>query len=177
MLRTPRIETDRLLLREVLIDDVNLIFDCWMQDEDVSKYMCWKASSDIEKAKKFINYELNQIDNNQWKRWIIVLKDTLEIIGTCLVFFNDDENNWDISYNLGKKYWGKGYISEAMKKVMNYAINELGMTECIAVHAKENPVSGKVITRLGFSFEKEVPYECNGGEIHTVGKFYRFKVK
>lgn len=177
MLRTPRIETDRLLLREVLIDDVNLIFDCWMQDEDVSKYMCWKASSDIEKAKKFINYELNQIDNNQWKRWIIVLKDTMEIIGTCLVFFNDDENNWDISYNLGKKYWGKGYISEAMKKVMNYAINELGMTECIAVHAKENPVSGKVITRLGFSFEKEVPYECNGGEIHTVGKFYRFKVK
>ena len=64
-----------------------------------------------------------------------------------------------------------------MKKVMNYAINELGMTECIAVHAKENPASGKVITMLGFSFEKEVPYECNGGEIHTVGKFYRFKVK
>ncbi|WP_242867740.1 GNAT family N-acetyltransferase [Clostridium sp. Marseille-P299] len=177
MLRTPRIETERLLLREVLIDDVKLIFDCWMQDEDVSRYMCWKASSDIEKAKKFVNYELNQIDNNQWKRWIIVLKETLEIIGTCLVFFNDDENNWDISYNLGKKYWGKGYISEAMKKVMNYAINELGMTECIAVHAKENPASGKVITMLGFSFEKEVPYECNGGEIHTVGKFYRFKVK
>lgn len=177
MLRTPRIETERLLLREVQIDDVNLIFDCWMQDEDVSRCMCWKASSDIEEAKEFVNYERNQIDNNQWKRWIIVLKETLEVIGTCLVFFNEDENNWDISYNLGKKYWGKGYISEAMKTVMNYAINELGMTECIAVHANENPVSGKVITKLGFLFEKEVPYECNGGEIHTVGKFYRFKVK
>ena len=175
MVRTPRIETERLLLREIQIDDVNLIFDCWMQDEDVSRYMCWKASSDIEEAKEFVNYELNQIDNNQWKRWIIVLKETLDVIGTCLVYFNEDENNWDISYNLGKKYWGKGYISEAMKTVMNYAINELGMTECIAAHANENPVSGKVITKLGFSFEKEVPYECNGGEIHTIGKFYRFK--
>lgn len=177
MLRTPRIETERLLLREVQIDDIHLIFDCWMQDEDVSRYMCWKACSDIEEVKEFVNYELNQIDNNQWKRWIIVLKETLEVIGTCLVFFNEDENNWDISYNLGKKYWGKGYISEAMKTAMNYAINELGMTECIAVHAKENLISGKVITKLGFLFEKEVPYECNGGEIHTVGKFYRFKVK
>lgn len=177
MLRTPRIETERLLLREVQIDDVNLIFNCWMQDDDVSRYMYWKASSDIEKAKNFVNYELNQIDNNQWKRWIIVLKETMEVIGTCLVFFNDDENNWDISYNLGKKYWGKGYISEGMKKVINYAINELEMTECIAVHANENIASGNVITKLGFSFEKEVPYECNGGETHTVGKFYRFKVK
>ena len=177
MLRTPRIETERLLLREVLIDDVNLIFDCWMQDDDVSRYMCWKASSDIEKTKEFVNYELDQIDNNQWKRWIIVLKETQEVIGTCLVFYNEDENNWDISYNLGKKYWGKGYISEAMKEAMNYAINKLGMMECIAVHANENPVSGKIITKLGFLFEKEIPYECNGGEIQTIGKFYRFKVK
>lgn len=177
MLRVPRLETERLLLREVQIDDVNLIFDCWMQDEDVSRYMCWKASSDIEKTKEFIDYELNQIDNNQWRRWIIVLEETLEVIGSCLIFFNEDENTWDISYNLGKKYWGKGYISEAMKTVMNYAITELGMTECIAVHANENPASGKVITKLGFSFEKEVPYECNGGEIHTVGKLYRYKVK
>lgn len=177
MMRTPRIETERLLLREVLIDDVNLIFDCWMQDDDVSRYMCWKASSDIEKTKEFVNYELSQLDNNQWKRWIIVLKETLEVIGTCLVFYNEDEKNWDISYNLGKKYWGKGYISEAMKTVMNYAINKLGMTECIAVHAIENPASGKIITKLGFLFEKEIPYECNGGEIQTVGKFYRFKVE
>lgn len=45
---TPRMETERLLLREVRQNDVRDIFGCWMNDEDVSRYMCWKADSDID---------------------------------------------------------------------------------------------------------------------------------
>lgn len=129
--KTPRLETDRLLLREVQENDVEDIFDCWMKDEEVSRYMCWKASDDIANARKFVEFELNQIEDEKWKRWIIILKETKEIIGTCLVFYNDDdaENHWDISYNLGKKFWGKGYVTEAMKMVMQFAQAELGMKE------------------------------------------------
>ena len=175
MMKTPRLETERLLLREVQENDVNSIFECWMQDEDVSRYMWWKASSEIEEAKGFVEYELGQIDNKLWKRWIIVLKESKEIIGTCLVFFDDETNHWDISYNLGKKFWKKGYVTEAMKTAMDYAVNELGMEECITTYAKENPASGRVLAKLGFVNEKEVPYECNGGEIKTVGILCRFK--
>lgn len=130
-MKTPRLETDRLLLREVQENDVEDIFDCWMKDEEVSRYMCWKASDDIANARKFVEFELNQIEDEKWKRWIIILKETKEIIGTCLVFYNDDdaENHWDISYNLGKKFWGKGYVTEAMKMVMQFAQAELGMKE------------------------------------------------
>ena len=77
---------------------------------------------------------------------------------------------------MGKEYWGKGYISEAMHRVMEYAINELAIKECIAIHAIENSESGRVIQKLGFSYEKEVPYKCNGGEINTIGKYYKFVV-
>lgn len=66
-MKTPRLETKRLFLREIKSDDIDSIYKCWMQDEDVSRYMCWKASSDIEETKKFVKYELTQIDNNQWK--------------------------------------------------------------------------------------------------------------
>ncbi|MGB4658660.1 MAG: GNAT family N-acetyltransferase [Mobilitalea sp.] len=171
---TPKLETERLILRQIKNEDVDAIFNCWMQDEDVSRYMCWKASKDINEAKRFVRFELGNIDNDKWNRWIILLKQTDEIIGTCLIYYNDEENNWDISYNLGKEYWGKGYMSEAMHRVMEYAINELTIKECIAVHAKENLESGRVIQKLGFSYEKEVPYACNGGEINTVGKYYKF---
>ena len=51
---TPRIETERLILREVQKRDVKDIFDCWMQDEDVSRYMWWKASNDIAEAQEFV---------------------------------------------------------------------------------------------------------------------------
>ncbi len=173
---TPILETERLVLRPIKADDVKTIFDCWMQDEDVSRYMCWKASSDINEANEFVSFELGNLDKDSWNRWIIELKGTNEVIGTCLIFFNDEEENWDISYNLGKRYWGNGYTSEAMQTVMMYAKDVLKIQECIAVHAVENPASGRVMEKLGFRYEKEVPYECNGGEIQTIGKFYRWTV-
>ncbi len=171
---TPILETERLVLRPIKAGDVETIFNCWMQDEDVSRYMCWKASSDINEAKEFVSFELGNLEDDSWNRWLIELKETEEVIGTCLIFFNDEEDNWDISYNLGKKYWGNGYISEAMRAVMDYAKNELKIRECIAIHAVENPASGRVMEKLGFRYEKEVPYECSGGEIHTTGKYYRW---
>ena len=175
---TPRIETERLILREVQKTDVKDIFDCWMQDEDVSRYMWWKASNDIAEAQEFVEFELGQIENEKWKRWVIILKETQEIIGTCLVFYNDDdnENHWDISYNLGKKFWGNGYITEAMKVVMDFAKTELGMKECITTYAKVNNSSANVLHKLGFKDEKEISYECSGGDIVTDGILCRYLV-
>ena len=71
---------------------------------------------------------------------MIVLKETGSLIGTCLVFYNEDDDNshWDISYNLGKKYWGNGYATEAMKAVMHFAEEELGMEECVTSYAGIN---------------------------------------
>ena len=113
---TPKLETDRLILREIHSDDTEAIFNCWMQDENVSKYMWWKASDDINEAKGFVKFELGNLENDKWNRWIIVLKSTNEIIGTCLIFFNDEEGHWDISYNLGKKFWSNGYMTGYLHK-------------------------------------------------------------
>ena len=65
-MKTPIIETDRLILRPICENDVEAIFLCWMQDEDVSRYMCWKASSDIEEAKEFVLFELGNIKADNW---------------------------------------------------------------------------------------------------------------
>ena len=174
---TPRLETERLILREIHLDDVETIFNCWMQDENVSRYMWWKASDDIAEAQKFVEFELQQLENAKWKRWIIVLKETKEVIGTCLVFYNDDEEHWDISYNLGRKFWGKGYVSEAMNAVMKYAVEVMKIKEISTTYAIENPASGHVLQKLGFRFMKEVPYECNGGDIVTTGRFCRYEAR
>jgi len=169
--KTSIIETERLILREIHADDVDEIFACWMQDEDVSRYMWWKASNNIADAKDFVKFELNQIDSKKWYRWIIELKETGQIIGTCLVFYNEDDeiSHWDISYNLGKAFWGNGYVTEAMKEVMIFATNELGMEECVTTYAKVNKASANVLHKLGFKDEIEIPYECSGGEIVTDG--------
>lgn len=171
----PDLETKRLILRKIQIEDIASIFECWMQDEDVSRYMWWKASDDINKAKEFVLFELGNLDNNMWNRWIIVVKDTKEIIGTCLIFWNEEDRHFDISYNLGKKYWDRGYITETMERVLRYGTEVLGIKECITSCARENKASAHVLEKLGFQYEKDIPYECCEGEIKTVGKLYRWR--
>ena len=106
-MKTPTLETDRLILREIYPNDTQAIFNGWMNDENVSRYMWWNASNDINDAKEFVEFELGNLENGKWNRWIIVLKSIPVIIGTCLIFFNEDEGHWDISYNLGKKFLGQ----------------------------------------------------------------------
>lgn len=174
---TPKLETDRLILREIHLDDTEAIFCCWMQDEEVSKYMWWRASNDINKAKEFVEFEIGNLENDKWNRWIIVLKNTKEIIGTCLIFFNHEEAHWDISYNLGKKFWGNGYMTEAMGIVVKYAVEVMKIKEISTVYAIENQASGHVLQKLGFQIVKEVPYECNGGDIVTTGKYCKYEAR
>lgn len=76
---------------------------------------------------------------------------------------------WEIGYNLGKRYWGKGYTTEAMRKVMDFAVTSLGITEIVGRYAKENPASGNVMKKLGFEYEKDIPYECNDGAVKREG--------
>lgn len=56
------------MLREIRATDTSAIFDGWMQDEAVARYMLWDASSEIGTAKEFVELELGQIGNPQWFR-------------------------------------------------------------------------------------------------------------
>lgn len=170
-MRTPILDTERLVLREVRITDTDAIFDCWMSDNDVSRYMWWKASDDITETIKFVQREIDHVDDEKWYRWLIISKDSQNLVGTCLAYWNDEDQDahWDISYNLGKKFWGNGYTTEAMETVLQFMHNELNVTECITSYAKVNYSSANVLHKLGFIDEREIPYECSKGEFITEG--------
>ena len=168
-MNTPTLETERLLLRPFKQEDANEVFECWESDPDVAKYMFWTSHNDIEKTKEWIAFELGQIEKNDWYRFAIVLKETNELIGTALIYYEDEVECWEIGYNLGKKYWGKGYTTEAMKKVVAFAVEQLHLLQIVGRYAKENPASGNVMKKLGFEYEKEIPYECNNGTVMREG--------
>ena len=168
-MNTPNLETERLLLRPFTYEDAEDVFSCWESDPDVAKYMFWTSHNDIEKTKEWISFEIGQIEKDDWYRFALVLKETNVLIGTGLIYFEEEVDSWEIGYNLGKKYWGKGYTTEAMKQIISFAQEELGITEIVGRYAKENPESGKVMEKLGFQFEKEIPYECNNGTVRREG--------
>lgn len=168
-MNTPTLETDRLLLRPFTYEDAEDVFTCWESDPDVARYMFWTSHNDIEKTKEWLTFEVGQIEKEDWYRFALVLKKSGELIGTGLIYFEEEVSSWEIGYNLGKKYWGMGYTTEAMRRIISFAKEELGITEFVGRYAKENPDSGKVMEKLGFQFEKEIPYECNNGTVLREG--------
>lgn len=168
-MKTPILETDRLILRPFNEDDATDVFECWGSDPDVAKYMFWTSHNDIEKTKEWILFELGQIEKQDWYRFAIVLKDTNKLIGTVLIYYEEEVGCWEIGYNLGKKYWGIGYTTEAVKKVIDFAKTQLKLSQIVGRYAKENPASGNVMSKLGFKQEKVISYECNNGAIKREG--------
>lgn len=143
-MNTPNIETERLLLRPFCKEDTQNAFDCWESDPDVAKYMFWCSHNNIEKTKEWISFEMGQIASDKWYRWAVICKDTSELIGTGLVYFEEEYNLFEVSYNFGKKYWGKGYAIETMRAVVDYAENVLRVEELVGRYAKVNPASGNL---------------------------------
>ena len=84
-MKTPMLETERLLLRTFKAEDAEEVFKCWESDPDVAKYMFWSSHNDINKTKEWIKSEIRKIEKDDWYRWCIVEKSTGRIIGTCLI--------------------------------------------------------------------------------------------
>ena len=168
-MNTPILETDRLILRPFRTDDALTVFECWESDPDVAKYMFWTSHNDIEKTKEWISFELGQIEKDDWYRFAIVVKETNELAGTALIYYEEEVTCWEVGYNLGKKYWGKGYTTEALRRALDFATEELHLTEFVGRYAKENPASGNVMKKLGFKYEKDIPYACNDGAVMREG--------
>lgn len=166
---TPVLETDRLLLRPFCKEDAQQVFACWESDPDVAKYMFWCSHNDIEKTKEWIDFEVEQITSDKWFRWAVVDKKTRRLIGTGLVYFEPEYNLFEVGYNFGKKYWGQGYATETMQKIVDYARDVLGVKELIGRYAKDNSASGNVLKKLGFVYCKDIPYEANEGKKHYEG--------
>ena len=168
-MNTPILETERLLLRPFEKEDAKDVFECWERDPDVAKYMFWTSHNDIEKTREWINFEIGQIKKDDWYRFALVLRETNELIGTALIYYEEEVDCWEIGYNLGKKYWGMGYTTEAVKYIIDFAIEQLNISQIVGRYAKENPASGNVMKKIGFQYEKDIPYECNDGTVMRDG--------
>ncbi|MCB2357185.1 GNAT family N-acetyltransferase [Clostridium estertheticum] len=175
-MKTPTLETDRLILRPFCMEDAQEVFECWESDPEVAKYMFWTSHNDINKTVNWVKKELSKIDSDDWYRWAILSKETGNLLGTGLIYVEEEYGKFEMAYNFGKKAWGFGYTTEAMQEVIKVAKEELGIKEIMGRHAKENHISGKILKKLGFAYIKDIPYECNrGGNIYE-GKEYILKL-
>lgn len=173
MSKEPILETERLLLRPITLADAEACFG-WGSDERVAKYMCYPTAKDISETIDWIKTTL--VDETEWN-WAFVLKSENRVIGTGSIGpdkFMD--GYWGIGYNFHYDYWHKGYCTEAMRAVVDFAHNELGVTKICSEHAVDNPRSGKVMEKLGLKFHHYCEYSKFDGSRTFKAKCYTMEL-
>jgi [ribosomal protein S5]-alanine N-acetyltransferase len=153
-LGTRKLETERLILRQFTIDDAELMFKNWANDDNVTKYLTWPTHQDINVSRYVLENWIKNYSKNDFYQWAIVPKEVNEPIGTIsVVDKNDDIQMVEIGYCIGKKWWNKGITSEALNAIIKYFFEEVMVNRIEAWHDIKNPNSGKVMAKCGMKCE------------------------
>lgn len=176
LMLTPIIETERLILRPLSIQDAEAIFERWTSDDKVSKYVRWSTHKNVNETMDWLRMEEQNIESDSMYQWGFELKESKYLFGGGGLHYNDAEDVFELGYNIMQKYWNQGYTTEAAKAIINYAIKELNAKEFIAWHAVENPASGRIIEKCGFQYEKNAIHTKFDGVTSFEAKGYRLKL-
>ncbi|MDR0321249.1 MAG: GNAT family N-acetyltransferase [Treponema sp.] len=153
-LGTKELYTKRLILRRFIIEDAENMFKNWAYDDEVTKYLTWTSHKDISDSKYFIEQWIQKYEKNDFYDWAIVLKELNEPIGSIGVVKQlDDIKMVHIGYCIGKKWWNKGFVSEALNRLIKFFFEEVGVNRIESRHDSNNPNSGKVMVKCGMKYE------------------------
>ncbi|WP_071458639.1 GNAT family N-acetyltransferase [Bacillus massilinigeriensis] len=149
----PVLETERLILRKVTLDDAEDMFK-YGSNEEVTKYVTWNSHKTLSETKEYINLIRNNYEQGQVAPWGMECKETGEFIGTIdFVWWLPDYRIAEIGYVISQDYWGKGLTTEAAREVMRFGFDNM---ELIRIQAKclvENTGSARVMEKAGMTFE------------------------
>ena len=153
-LGTNVVETPRLVLRPFVREDAQAMFDNWASDPAVTKFLSWPTYRSVEDAHSILNVWLESYEKPDFYQWAIVLKELNQPIGSIGVVNSDDRVDMvEIGYCIGRNWWGRGIMPEALSAVMVYLFDEVGMQRIEAGHDPDNPASGAVLRKCGLEYE------------------------
>ena len=151
MVILPILETKRLILRPIELEDADSVF-AYATHPLVGPNAGWKPHEDISEAVKFIKFCIKKREFGQPGNYAIVLKSENKMIGTIEVH-SYKEHKGEIGFVLHPSYWNKGIMTEAAKMVIIYAFEILQLERLSYNHFIGNERSKRVCEKLQFQFE------------------------
>ena len=150
------LETDRLLLRRLNVNDVNEVLELRGNPETM-KFIPRPLAKSKEDALEHIALIEEKIVNNIGINWAITLKDNPKLIGIIGHYKIQPENyRAEIGYMILPEYHGKGIVTEAIKVVVNYGFEDMQLHSIEAIIDPENRASERVLQKSGFVKEAHI---------------------
>ena len=151
---TQRIETHRLVLRPFTADDADDMFSNWASDPEVTRFLTWPPHSSADVTRMILNDWVSRYGDGGYFQWAIEWKETGTVIGSiAVVKLEEAIESAEIGYCLGRKFWGRGIMPEALRAVMDYLFDTVGLNRITAGHDVNNPKSGRVMEKAGMRKE------------------------
>ena len=163
----PILETPRLLLRELVLNDTQAIFDI-RGDYEVTRYNTGAAYDRIEQARDLIQAIRTGYADGAELRWGITLKPNPTVIGMCgFNYWVRHDRRASIGYDLSRQYWGQGLMTEAVRAMVNFGFTRMNLNRIEADADGRNLASARVLHKAGFH-DEGVQYE----QFYDHGGFY-----
>ena len=157
----PILKTERLVLRQLTQYDKSAIFKL-RSDARVNKYLDRSQPHHLDEVIAFINKINKGIERNESVYWAISLQNSDELIGTiCLWNFSNDQLTAELGYELNPNFQRQGFMNEAIKHVIQYAFEIIGIKVIDAYTHKDNESSIKTLVKNGFTWQVDKIDEDN----------------
>ncbi len=144
------LDTTRLHLRNIGIQDRSFVFGHF-SDPEVTRYLYdAEPLTDLAGADEIIDMYL-QPEPRGHHRWVLERRDDGTVMGTCgFHCWDPEQGSVEVGYDLAARFWGKGYMTEALKAIIGFAGQDMRVKRIHAHVYIGNPASAKLVEKLGF---------------------------
>jgi len=146
-----QLETERLLLRRSVDADAEAIYSTYARDMEVTRFLTWQPHKDIAETRAFLSY-----CHDVWERgaafpYVIIRKEDSTLLG--MIEVRTDGHRAEIGYVLARPFWGKGYMTEALRALSRGTAAQPGIQRVWAFCDVENHASRRVLEKAGMERE------------------------
>ncbi len=150
------IETERLVLRELSVDDAEFILGLLNQPSFI-RHIGDKGVRTLDDARGYIlNGPADSYRRFGFGLYLVEARDSGAPMGICGLLKRETLDDIDVGFAFVPEFWSRGYAFESASAVMTHARNTLGLERVIAVVSPGNQASIKLLEKLGLSFERRV---------------------
>ncbi len=168
-MNTPRLETERLILRKFAADDIAALYRI-LGDREVNTFLPWFPLKSIEEARAlFETRYAAAYEKERGYLYAVCLKEDDCPIGYVTA---GTEGGYDLGYGLRKEFWGRGIVTEAGRAVIDQVRRD-GLPFITATHDVNNPRSGAVMRRLGMTYRYSYEEQWQPKDILAVFRMYQ----
>jgi RimJ/RimL family protein N-acetyltransferase len=149
-----RLETERLFLRWFTFDDIEAYHELGTNPQ-IIRYVGNQAFRSLDVARETLAAApLKDYATYGYGRLACVWKQSGHVIGFCGPKFLPDRGEVDLGYRFLPNFWGMGLATESGRAVIDYARHQLELRRLVAWVHPDNVASARVLTKLGFSFDR-----------------------